>query len=170
MARLMPPVNGPDQPKAGCILGVNNHMKLRVCAIGKPRLEFARAGLEEYASRLRRYVRLELVYLREGNPAQEGSRLLEASQGYKRVVLDQRGQLVDTLSFKARLEAWEMQAEKGVAFLIGGAEGHSGLVRDQADWVWSLSPLTLQHELALLLLLEQLYRLKTLKRGEPYHR
>jgi 23S rRNA (pseudouridine1915-N3)-methyltransferase len=149
---------------------VNNSMKLRVCVIGKPRLEFARAGLEEYTSRLRRYVRLELVYLREGSPAQEGSRLLEASQGYKRVVLDQRGQLVDTLSFKARLEAWQMQAEKGVAFLIGGAEGHTGLVRDQADWVWSLSPLTLQHELALLLLLEQLYRLETLKRGEPYHR
>jgi 23S rRNA (pseudouridine1915-N3)-methyltransferase len=126
--------------------------------------------VEEYASRLRRYVRLELVYIREGTPAQEGSRLLEASQGYKRVVLDQRGQLVDTLSLKARLEAWEMQAEKGVAFLIGGAEGHTGLVRDQADWVWSLSPLTLQHELALLLLLEQLYRLETLKRGEPYHR
>lgn len=145
-------------------------MKLRIGVIGKPKLEFARAGLEEYTSRLRRYVKLELVHLKEGSPAQEGRRLLEASEGYRRVVLDERGQMINTRALKACLEAWEMQAEKGVAFLIGGAEGHSELLRDQADWVWALSPLTLQHELALLLLLEQLYRIETLKRGEPYHR
>jgi 23S rRNA (pseudouridine1915-N3)-methyltransferase len=86
------------------------------------------------------------------------------------VVLDERGQLPDTLALKTRLEAWEMGAEKGVAFLIGGTEGHAQAVRDQADWLLALSRLTLQHELALVVLLEQLYRVETLKRGEPYHR
>jgi 23S rRNA (pseudouridine1915-N3)-methyltransferase len=95
--------------------------------------------------------------------------LLQASEGYKRVVLDERGQNPNTLAFKARLEAWELDS-KGVAFLIGGAEGHAQGVRDQADWLLSLSKLTLQHELALVVLLEQLYRVETLKRGEPYHR
>lgn len=145
-------------------------MKLRICMIGKPKLEFARVGLEVYAGRLHRYTKLDLVHLKEGTQVQEGQRLLEASEGYRRVVLDERGQLVDTLAFKARLEAWEMGSEKGVAFLIGGAEGHAQAVRDRADWLLALSQLTLQHELALVVLLEQLYRLETLKKGEPYHR
>ena len=145
-------------------------MRIRICTIGKPKLPYARLALEEYAQRLQRYLRLELVYLKEGSQAQEGQRLLEASEGYRRVVLDERGQLPDTLALKTRLEAWEMGAEKGVAFLIGGAEGHAQAVRDQADWLLALSRLTLQHELALVVLLEQLYRVETLKRGEPYHR
>lgn len=145
-------------------------MKLRICVIGKPKLPYARTGLAEYAQRLQRYAKLELIYLKEGSQAQEGQRLLEASEGYRRVVLDERGQLPDTLALKTRLEAWEMGAEKGVAFLIGGAEGHAQAVRDQADWLLALSRLTLQHELALVVLLEQLYRVETLKRGEPYHR
>ncbi|MCS7069014.1 MAG: 23S rRNA (pseudouridine(1915)-N(3))-methyltransferase RlmH [Meiothermus sp.] len=145
-------------------------MKLRICVIGKPKLAYAKAGVEAYLERLQRYGRLELLYLKEGPQVQEGQRLLQASEGYKRVVLDERGALPDTLAFKARLEAWEMGAEKGVAFLIGGAEGHAQAVRDQADWLLALSKLTLQHELALVVLLEQLYRVETLKRGEPYHR
>jgi len=145
-------------------------MKLRICVIGKPKLGFARQGLQDYARRMQRYVTLDLIHLREGTQAQEGQRLLEATEGYKRVVLDERGQIPDTLAFKARLVSWEMGAEKGIAFLIGGAEGHAQVVRDGADWLLALSKLTLQHELALLVLLEQLYRIETLKRGEPYHR
>lgn len=145
-------------------------MKLRICVIGKPKLPYAKDGLEEYANRLRRYTKLDLLHLKEGTQAQEGERLLEASQGFLRVVMDERGQEPDTLSLKGKLEGWEMRGEKGVAFLIGGADGHSQTVRDAADWVWSLSKLTLQHELALVVLLEQLYRIETLKKGEPYHR
>ncbi|MCX7739430.1 MAG: 23S rRNA (pseudouridine(1915)-N(3))-methyltransferase RlmH [Meiothermus sp.] len=137
--------------------------------VGRPRLPYAQAGVEEYARRLGRYVRLELLYLKEGSRAQEGKRLLEASRGYRRVVLDERGELPDTLGLKARLEAWELES-KGVAFLIGGAEGHDPAVRDGADWLFALSRLTFQHELALVVLLEQLYRVETLRRGEPYHR
>ena len=145
-------------------------MRLKICAIGKPKLPFAREGITEYLGRLHRYTKFELVYLKEGTGVQEGERLLEASEGLLRVALDQRGQLVDTLALKNKLEAWEMRGEKRVAFLIGGAEGHAGAVRDAADWVLSLSKLTLQHELALVVLLEQLYRVETLKKGEPYHR
>lgn len=145
-------------------------MRLRVCAIGKPKLAYAKAGIEEYSRRLQRYTKLELLYLREGTQPQEGERLLGASRESVRVVLDERGDLVDTVELKTRLEVWEMQGEKGLAFLIGGAEGHAQAVRDAADWVLSLSKLTLQHELALVVLLEQLYRVETLKRGEPYHR
>lgn len=137
--------------------------------VGRPRLEYARLGLEEYAGRLRRSRKFELVHVREGTQAQESQRLLEASQGFVRVVLDERGELVDTLTLHKKLSEWETMGKK-VAFLIGGAEGHSEQTRSQADWLLSLSRLTLQHELALVVLLEQLYRVGTLKRGEPYHR
>lgn len=145
-------------------------MRIRVCVVGKPKLGYARAGVEEYSSRLNKSGRFELVQVREGKPSEEGSRLLEASRGYLRVVLDERGELVDTLALHKKLSAWEVQGERGVAFLIAGAEGHTEELRRKADWLLSLSRFTLQHELALVVLLEQLYRIETLKRGEPYHR
>ena len=63
-----------------------------------------------------------------------------------------------------------MLGKRDIALLIGGADGHTAEVRQAADWVWSLSQLTLQHELALVVLLEQLYRAYTIKAGTPYHR
>ncbi|MGE9269861.1 MAG: 23S rRNA (pseudouridine(1915)-N(3))-methyltransferase RlmH, partial [Verrucomicrobiales bacterium] len=61
-------------------------------------------------------------------------------------------------------------AIKTVSFLIGASDGHTASLRTQVDKVWCLSKLTLQHELALVVLLEQLYRVATIRRGEPYHR
>ncbi len=59
---------------------------------------------------------------------------------------------------------------KEITYLIGAADGHTEELRKSCDLVLSLSPLTLQHELALVVLLEQIYRVATLRRGEPYHR
>lgn len=145
-------------------------MRIRVCVVGKPKLGYAKAGVEEYSSRLNKTGRFELVQVREGKQNEESLRLLEASQSYLRVVLDERGELTDTLSLHKKLLHWELHGEKGVAFLIGGANGHTEELRRRADWLLSLSRFTLQHELALVVLLEQLYRIETLKRGEPYHR
>lgn len=145
-------------------------MRIRVCVVGKPKLGYAKAGVEEYSSRLNKTGRFELVQVREGKQNEESLRLLEASQSYLRVVLDERGELADTLSLHKKLLDWELHGEKGVAFLVGGADGHTDELRQRADWLLSLSRFTLQHELALVVLLEQLYRIETLKRGEPYHR
>ena len=57
-----------------------------------------------------------------------------------------------------------------IALLIGGADGHSDELRDKADQIWSLSGFTMQHELAQVVLLEQIYRVHTILKGEPYHR
>ncbi|WP_018111073.1 23S rRNA (pseudouridine(1915)-N(3))-methyltransferase RlmH [Thermus igniterrae] len=136
-------------------------MRLRVVAVGRPRLDYARLGVEEYAGRIRKYAPLELLYVRE---AQE---LLPKAEGHRKVVLDERGRLYTTEELYRLLRGWEGER---VAFLVGGAEGHLEAVRKGADLLLSLSPLTLQHELALLVLLEQLYRLLTLRAGHPYHR
>ena len=146
-------------------------MKHLILTVGKPGLAYARAGAEEYFSRLRHYGNFEWKQIKKGRRAEEGERLLAASAGFFRVLLDEHGALVDTRGLLGKFEQWELSGRGGgVAFLIGGADGHAEAVRGAADWVWSLSPLTLQHELALVLLLEQIYRVQSLRRGEPYHR
>jgi 23S rRNA (pseudouridine1915-N3)-methyltransferase len=144
-------------------------MKLRICSIGKPKLAYAKLGLEEYGGRLSKYISVELVHLKEGTQLQESTRLLEASEGYLRIALDPRGQIPATEELYKRYSNWELQS-KGLAFLIGGADGHTQALRDQSHWIWALSALTFQHELALVVLLEQLYRLQTIRKGEPYNR
>ncbi|WP_038048923.1 23S rRNA (pseudouridine(1915)-N(3))-methyltransferase RlmH [Thermus caliditerrae] len=136
-------------------------MRLRVVAVGKPRLAYAQLGVEEYAGRIRRYAPLEVHFVKEARE------LLPRAEGHRKVVLDERGRLFTTEALLRFLEGWEGER---VAFLVGGAEGHPEAVRREADLLLSLSPLTLQHELALLVLLEQLYRLLTLRAGHPYHR
>jgi 23S rRNA (pseudouridine1915-N3)-methyltransferase len=146
-------------------------MHLKIFAIGKPSLDWARGGIADYHQRLIRYTKASLEFLKEGTAAQNGDRLLKASEGCRRIVLDERGKLPATLDVLKAVDRWERDAGiKSVAFLIGGADGHTDTVRSRADEMWALSPLTLQHELALVVLLEQLYRVHTIKRGEPYHR
>ncbi|GAA5337012.1 23S rRNA (pseudouridine(1915)-N(3))-methyltransferase RlmH [Thermus antranikianii] len=136
-------------------------MRLRVVAVGKPRLDYARLGVEEYAMRIRKYASLEVHFVKEARD------LLPKAEGHRKVVLDERGKLFTTEGLLEKLRHWEGER---VAFLVGGAEGYPEGVREGADLLLSLSPLTLQHELALLVLMEQLYRILTLRAGHPYHR
>jgi len=146
-------------------------MHVRIVVAGKPALAFARLGVEEYLGRLRHYGKHELVTVKAGPAAEVSPRLLDASAGCWRVVLDERGETLATLALAERMAALEGRGEvKTVAFLIGAADGHTAELRTRADLLLALSALTLQHELALVVLLEQLYRVATLRRGEPYHR
>ncbi len=143
-------------------------MKFRIVAIGKPKLGFAAAGVEEYRRRLRRLAPVEVDYLKERHGPTE---LLTRSEGLYRIALDERGEALTTAALVEQFNRLELRGEvKGVAFLIGGSDGHSEELRRACDRTWSLSALTLQHELALVVLLEQIYRVFTIKRGEPYHR
>ena len=146
-------------------------MQIRVIVAGKPALAYAKAGVEEYLKRLSRSGGHEMVVIKAGNREDVSERLLERSQGCYRVALDERGETLTTRGFAGKLESLEMRGDvKTVAFLIGAADGHTETLRQQCDLVISLSPFTLQHELALLVVLEQLYRVASLKSGSPYHR
>ena len=128
-------------------------------------------GIEEYVDRLKPTLNLQLDYLKASNQQAESEALLERSEGMLRVVLDERGEQVTSRAFAAKITAWEnMGSIKSVALLVGGADGHTDELKQSARWLWSLSPLTLQHELALLVALEQVYRAYTIKAGTPYHR
>lgn len=146
-------------------------MQIRVIVAGKPALAYARAGMEEYLKRLTRNGGHELVTVKAGSRDEVSERLLDRSKGCFRVALDERGECLTTRGFAERLELLENRGDiKTVAFLIGAADGHNEDLRDACDLVLTLSPFTLQHELATLVLLEQLYRVASLKSGSPYHR
>ena len=145
-------------------------MRWHIFAIGRPKLDFARPGIEEYAARLKPFVQVRFEYLKGSSTPIESAALLERSRAMFRVVLDERGAEVSSRAFASHITEWESHSKRDFALLIGGADGHSEELRAAAGWTWSLSQLTLQHELALVVALEQLYRAYTIKSGMPYHR
>lgn len=145
-------------------------MNWHIFAIGKPRLAFAKAGVEEYAPRIAPFAALKIEYLKGSSPAAESAALLKRSERMHRIALDERGVEMTSRAFAENIAALEMRGVKNVALLIGGADGHTDALRGSADMLLSLGKLTLQHELALVVLLEQIYRAYSIKAGLPYHR
>lgn len=146
-------------------------MQIRVIVAGKPALAYAKSAVEEYLKRLARFGGYELVVVKAGSRNEVSARLLERSEGCFRIGLDERGAALTTRKFHERMESLEMRGDvKTAAFLIGAADGHNESLRAACDLLIGVSPFTLQHELALVILLEQLYRVASLKAGMPYHR
>ena len=145
-------------------------MDYHITCIGKPSLEYARIGIETYQKRLSRLSKVTVRHLKKSQTEQESTALLKASEGLYRIALDERGNQLSTNHLQKYFNELELKGISRVALLIGGAEGHMDKLRQQSNWLWALSPMTLQHELALLVLLEQLYRIETIRAGMPYHR
>ena len=144
-------------------------MRWHILAIGKPKLEYARLGMEEYVARLKPFVPVEVSFLR-ATPERESVALLDRSKAMFRVVLDEMGEHPTSRGLAKKIGEWEQHSKRDVALIVGGADGHSPGLRQAAGWCWSLGKLTLQHELALVVALEQIYRAYTIKAGLPYHR
>ena len=131
-----------------------NPARIRILAIGKVRKGWVSEGVELYRKRL---PGLEIVELRDGGMAREAEAIsAELRGGEQLVALCEEGQSYDSLAFAKALEG---SGSERLAFVIGGAH-----------WRFSLSPMTFPHELARLLLLEQLYRASSIQQGGPYHR
>ena len=146
-------------------------MQIRIIVAGKPALAYAKAGVDEYLKRLSRFGGYELIVVKAGSKDEVSDRLLERSEGCFRIGLDERGEALGTRRFSERIQALQMRGDvKAVAFLIGAADGHNEKLRGACDLLISVSSFTLQHELALVILLEQLYRVASLQAGMPYHR
>lgn len=145
-------------------------MRWHIFAIGRPKLACAKLGIEDYAKRLKPFVEVHFEYLKASTAAQESAALLERTKSMFRVVLDERGAEVSSRAFASRVTEWETHPKRDFALIIGGADGHTEELRAAAGWTWALSRLTLQHELALLVACEQLYRAYTIKARMPYHR
>ena len=139
-------------------------MRYRVVAVGRVKDAALRAACDEYLDRLRHYAKVE-----EREVKGEARVLGAIPEGARLVALTRHGDGCSSTQLAEWTERWEMDA-RDVVFAIGGADALPDDVLRQAERRWSLSQLTLPHEMARLVLYEQLYRAYTIRRGEPYHR
>lgn len=152
-------------------------MKLRFASVGRPDNRALDEVAAMYRQRLTRYARVDEVVVaksrhREAALArrEESRALSEGHATWTRIVMDERGTCVPSTALAQRLERFFLAGRSDLVFLVGGANGHDESMRQDADWIWSLSPLTLPHELARVVLFEQIYRAFTILRNEPYHK
>ena len=142
-----------------------NPSRIRVIAVGKVRKRWIQDGLDVYRKRLPGLVVSEL---RDADPAREALAILAELRPEERlVVLCEEGELLASEALAERLQG---TGSERLAFVIGGADGLDPGLKAGASWRLSLSPLTFPHELARLLLLEQLYRALSIQHGGAYHR
>jgi 23S rRNA (pseudouridine1915-N3)-methyltransferase len=157
-------------------------MKILLVAVGHKQPEWVEAGCREYLKRLPREMAVSLVEVkpeprdgknREQLLAAEKARIRQSLQSLKTrlrlIVLDEKGEDLDTQRFSRRLAGWLAEGG-GIALLVGGADGLDAELKAEAAETIRLSSLTLPHGLARLLLCEQLYRAASLLDGHPYHR
>ncbi|MEO6864411.1 MAG: 23S rRNA (pseudouridine(1915)-N(3))-methyltransferase RlmH [Gemmatimonadaceae bacterium] len=151
-----------------------------IAAVGRPKDQALAAAIRDYETRAARYWPLEVMEVRgeRGDSAtssatvrsREGDRIKQrVGSPATQVACDASGQCMSSERFAAWLQL-ERENARDVAFMIGGAFGLADELRDNAQMRLSLAPWTLPHELARLVLAEQLYRAGTIVRGEPYHK
>lgn len=137
------------------------------------------SGCAEYLKRMPREMTVEIVEIKPDkraagkNSAQvqeaESKRIVEAAGRDYLIALDERGQEVTTLQLADRMQIW-LGGGRDVSLVIGGADGLHADIKSRADWLWSLSKLTLPHGMVRVLLTEQLYRAHSVINNHPYHR
>jgi 23S rRNA (pseudouridine1915-N3)-methyltransferase len=142
-------------------------VKIRLLSVGKDKGPTAELA-QDYAERIGRVADFELLELRAGDPQREAEALLRKVRG-ELWALDERGTLLASTQLSSRLRKLRDSAQ-ALTLCIGGDEGLAQRVRDEAKLVWSLSPLTLPHRLARVIVLEQVYRSFEILRGAPYHK
>ncbi len=150
-------------------------MKFRFVWIGKTKEKNWRALQEEYLRRLSHFVKCEVAEARDSavheGPEIEGKRILDLLNPKTFVVLlDVEGKSLTSHQLAAEIERWQVRGLKEVSFVIGGAGGVSKELVERADYLLSLSFLTFTHEMARVVLTEQLYRANSIIKGFPYQK
>ncbi len=145
-------------------------MKCQLIAAGTRLPAWINSGYEEYARRLRRPLALSLREIAISTLTKEGAAMQAALQpGDYVVALAIGGKSMDTAALSTFLQA-RLSSGRALGLLIGGPDGLSAGCLGRADLQWSLSPLTLPHALARVIVAEQLYRAISMHSGHPYHR
>ena len=155
-------------------------MRIHLIAVGNRMPAWVTQGYREYAQRLPPECALQLVEIAPGRRgkgadlerirADEGARMLAALPRSAHVVtLDVHGAAWSTDALAGQLQRW-LQGWRDIALLVGGPEGLADACRERAGQSWSLSPLTLPHQLVRVVVAEQIYRAWSLLQGHPYHR
>jgi len=139
-------------------------MRFRVVAVGRVKDAALRTACDGYLERLRHYTRID-----EQEVKDEARVLATVPEGSRLVALSRAGEAWSSSQLAEWMGKWEIDG-RDVTFAVGGADTLPEVVLHRAERTWSLSSLTFPHELARVILYEQLYRACTIRRGEPYHR
>jgi 23S rRNA (pseudouridine1915-N3)-methyltransferase len=153
-------------------------MKLEIIAVGKIRDPHLRTLCDDYRGRIAHYLPVEELEIREGKSSSTERALEEeaeamtraASQGAITVAMSEDGKNPDSVEFARWLEEWMIGGTRHVSFFMGSAHGLEPSLKKSCQRRLSLSRMTFPHELARVLLFEQLYRAMAIIRGEPYHK
>jgi 23S rRNA (pseudouridine1915-N3)-methyltransferase len=155
-------------------------MKIVLLQIGKTVEKFISSGVDEYSSRICKYSAFEIITIQdlkntrsmpvEEQKIKEGEKVCRLLNKDDYVILlDEKGKELNTIEFSRQLTKIFMLPKKRVVFVIGGPYGFSGEVYNRSDLKISLSRMTFSHQLVRLLFTEQLYRVFTIMKGDPYH-
>jgi 23S rRNA (pseudouridine1915-N3)-methyltransferase len=152
-------------------------MHVRLIAVGKLREPYIAAAAADFRKRLQPYHRLEEIEVRAADGAQPERAMASEGEAILRAVapadivwlLEREGQEFSSLELAERIERAAVDGISALTFVVAGTYGASPAVHARANVRWSLSRLTLLHEWARVLVLEQLYRAAKIARGEPYH-
>ncbi|HSX28855.1 MAG TPA: 23S rRNA (pseudouridine(1915)-N(3))-methyltransferase RlmH [Candidatus Saccharimonadales bacterium] len=143
-------------------------MRFHFITVGEPKLDYARRGWDEYYKRLGRFHQLRTTRI-DDKHANDTSLLHAADRAYL-MPLDLEGKEFSSPQLAKQLDSLATNGTSEIVFLIGGPEGFGDAIRQRADCLWKLSDLTLPHDLAMVVMLEALYRASTITAGLPYHR
>lgn len=141
-------------------------MKIHLVMVGKTRRPEIRALLDDYAARIARFAEAQFTELREDSAS--SLRKLTLDSGAMIVLLDDAGKAQTSAQFAGWLGKMRDHGAREIVFLCGGAEGYPDVLRCRATQKLSLSPLTFSHELARVMLAEQIYRAFAILTGHPY--
>lgn len=158
-------------------------MKFTIIAIGKLNISFIKDGVNEFLKRLRPYAQVNVVELKEekisNNPSAkdrenvviaEGEKILKLIKPqHQMVLLDVYGKTMSSEKLSSWIEESKLNGVSEIVFVIGGTYGVSEALRQRANTKLSISPMTFTHQMARLLLVEQLYRACKIAKNEPYH-
>ncbi|HSH17788.1 MAG TPA: 23S rRNA (pseudouridine(1915)-N(3))-methyltransferase RlmH [Candidatus Saccharimonadales bacterium] len=142
-------------------------MRIHIITIGEPKLAYAKAGWQEYLKRLKHYHDVRVTHIADKH--NEPKYLLEAAGRAYKIALTIEGTQLSSPELAGFLEG-QMLSHKEIAFLIGGPDGLQAEVLEKCNVQLSFSRLTFPHDLAMVILLESLYRAATISAGQPYHR
>lgn len=156
-------------------------MQISIIATGKTNAVWIKAGIEEYAKRMKRYGRFVLVEtpnLKNKFAKADSKRVMKEeailqskaleSVDYL-VLLDEHGKQYTSVGLSTQIQKLQVRGLKHVAFLIGGPYGFDPSIKSRANELWALGPLTFPHQLIRIFAVEQIYRAHTIIKGEPYH-
>ena len=142
-----------------------NPSRCRIVAVGKIRRDWIQNGIDLYLKRLPGFT---ITELRDSTPEKEAEAIQSALRPDETMVaLMEQGETLTSIRFSQRLG---QLGNERIAFVIGGADGLTPTLKAKARWQLSLSPMTFPHELARLMLIEQLFRAQAIRQGSPYHR